>query len=120
MTFFENEGGTGPERRDADRWELLVRRIMAAAAPELERLRNRVTLMGQIDRWNRSLLPMAAVLVLLFGSVLAWPGGEAEAEPADDLLIAEVLVPEPFARWYQTGADYTLAEMVEALEERER
>lgn len=108
-----------PESPDqgTDRWDPLVRRIMVAAAPELARLRAQGTIVGQMDRWTRPLLPLAATLILVFGSILAWSQARPGAESPDTPLMAEVLVPEPFSLWLEGGASYTLAELAEALPE---
>ena len=105
------------DRGMADPWDSLVRRIMTAAGPELERLRKRVTLTGQFDRWMRSLMPLAAALILVLGFSLAWVGSDPAGEAAEAPLIAEALVPEQLGLWLEAGASFTLAEFVEVLEE---
>lgn len=102
-----------------DRWEALVRRILAAAAPELARLRIRKTLAGQVGDWTRPLLPLAALLIVVFGSLLAWVS-RAEADPVSEApFLAEVLMPDSLVLWLEGGAYLTLAELVGALEEDE-
>lgn len=106
----------GPESPGPDRWEFLVRRIMEAAAPELARLRRRRTVVGQVDEWTRTLLPLAAVLILVFGSILAWSAGRVEGESGEYPLMAEALVPEAVGLWLEAGAHLTLEEFMKALE----
>ncbi len=106
-----------PLQGRTDRWDPLVRRIMVAAGPELARLRAQATVAGQMDRWTRPLLPLAAALILVFGSILAWAEPGPGAQDPDAPLMAEVLVPEPFSLWLESGASYTLAELAEALPE---
>ena len=122
MVIFPKKGGVEiPPSHETGQWEPLVRRIMNAAGPELARLRNRMTLTGQFDRWTRPLLPLAAALILVFGSILALAGvKEASPELAEAPLMAEVLVPEPLSLWLEAGVKFSLAELVEALEEGER
>ena len=117
VLFPENDGSGGPDPFATDPLESLVRRILEAAGPELERLRHRVTLAGQIDLWTGALLPLAAALILVFGSTLAWVGTDAALDAAESPLIAEALVPEQLGLWLEAGASFTLAEFVEVLEE---
>ena len=112
-----SDSGTAADRGRADPWDSLVRRILTAAGPELERLRKRATLTGQFDLWMRSLVPLAAALILVFGSALAWVGSDPTAEGAEAPLIAEALVPEQLGLWLEAGASFTLAEFVDVLEE---
>jgi hypothetical protein len=105
-----------PRLAEADRWDTLVRRIMGAADPELARLRARRTLGGQVGEWTRPLLPLAALLILAFGSLLAWVGTEEVDQTSDTPLMAEVLLPSPLVFWVGAGARLTLDEIVEALE----
>jgi len=94
----------------------LVLRIMKAAEPELDRLRARTTMAGQFGAWTRPLLPMAALLMVAFGSLLAWVG-RGEANPVSDTpLMAEVLMPDPLVLWVEAGVGLTLEEVVSALE----
>jgi len=110
----------GPRLQEEDRWENLVRRILVAGDPELARLRGRRTLGGQVGEWTRPLLPLAALLIVAFGSLLAWVG-TAEAGPSVDApFLAEVLMPDPLVLWVQADAAFTLDEIVEALEGGER
>ncbi|MGW8268603.1 MAG: hypothetical protein ACWGSQ_19720, partial [Longimicrobiales bacterium] len=75
---------------------------------------------GQVGEWTRPLLPLAALLIVAFGSLLAWVG-TAEADPAADApLLAEVLMPDPLVLWVQADARLTLDEIVEVLEGVER
>jgi hypothetical protein len=115
-----HDGGHGTQQSGQEvRWDPLVRRILVAAGPELDRLRKKVSLVAQFDLWTRPLLPLAAALILFFGSALFWPWGESELEAEDLPLLAEVLVPEPLGMWLETGERYTLAEFVQSLEEVE-
>jgi len=118
MVFMAGVGGGlgGPQGLDP-KWDPLVQRIMIAAAPELARLRDGVTLVGQFRSWTRPLLPMAAAMALLFGSLLAWIGPGGVLEFADPPHIAEALVPEPIGFWLEGGNAPTLHELVESLEE---
>ncbi len=119
MVRFQDDGRGTDGSVQRDHWDPLVRRILIAAGPELDRLRKRISLIGQFDLWTRPLLPLAAALILLFGSALVWQESESELDAEDFPLLAEVLVPEPMGMWLETGEQYTLAELVLALEEVE-
>lgn len=120
MSISQKCGGEeGSRFGEENRWDGLVHRIMVAAGPELARLRAKRTLGGQVGAWTRPLLPLAAVLILAFGSLLAWVG-TAEADPAVDApLMAEVLMPDPLVLWVRAGVGLTLDEIVSALERGE-
>lgn len=120
----------GLERETAER-EALVARIMAAAAPELERrgsgvvpLRAAPGALGVLSQWSRPILAAAAVVGLLSTGVLRWtPGSEtgtgavAEAETA---LLPEVLgLPTTVATWLDEGRAPTTMDLVLAMEEGE-
>jgi len=61
------------------------------------RLRARPTVSGQVQAWTRSLLPLAALLILAFGSLLAWVGIRGgRGRPAETPPLAHVLMPAPW------------------------
>ena len=116
----------GVDRETAER-EALVARIMAAAAPELERrgsgvipIRKARGALGVLSQWSRPILAAAAVVGLLSTGVLRWtPGSEAgtvvEAETA---LLPEVLgLPSTVATWLDEGRAPTRMDLVLAMEE---
>ena len=116
------EGRNGPDSPGTrgHQWDALVGRIMVSAGPELARLRARHSLRGQVEAWTGPLLPLAAVLILAFGSLFAWVGADPTEVSQEAPLMAEVLVPEALVFWLEAGARLTLEEMVAALEEGER
>lgn len=111
--------------------EALVARIMAAAAPELERrgsgvvpLRAATGALGILSQWSRPILAAAAVVGLLSTGVLRWtPGAGAGAggEPETDVaLLPEVLgLPGTVATWLDEGRAPTTMDLVLAMEEGE-
>lgn len=115
LDHFRRGGGGGGGRPDCD-WEPLVRRIMAAAEPELARLRERMTLLRQIDLWSRWVLPIAAGLIMVFGSLLVWAEQAGVLPDSDSPLLAEIVVPEGLDQWLQSDEELTLHELVEVLE----
>lgn len=111
----------------AEEREALVARIMAAAAPELERrgsgvlpIRGAPGALGILSQWTRPILAAAALVGLLSTGVLQWsPAAEtasvAEAEPA---LLPEVLgLPSTVATWLDEGRSPTTMDLVLAMEE---
>ncbi len=117
--------------QDAREREALVARIMAAAAPELERrgsgvvpIREGAGALGVLSQWTRPILAAAAVVGLLSTGVLQWTPGpgtgtmaEAETEAA---LLPEVLgLPTTVATWLDEGRAPTTMELVLAMEEGE-
>ncbi len=102
---------------EAGQWEGLVRRIMMAAGPELARRRRERTLLLQFEEWSRPVYSAAALLILIFGSVLVL-ASRAEVEgAADGPLIVEAVLPNPLSLWLEMGTQPTLVEMVNAFEE---
>lgn len=110
------ESGNRGTSSEPDRWEALVRRITTAASFELARRRSKESLTQIFAGWSRRLIPAAAVVAALSGSLLGVWGlegpGSTEASPT----LAQALTPEPLALWYETTSQPTLVEMVSALE----
>ena len=71
---------------------------------------------GCHGRWSRRLIPAAAVVVALSGTLLGVHGlgvtGTDETSPT----LAEAITPEPLAFWFHATDEPTLVEMVSALE----
>ena len=94
-------------RRDAERWDALLRRTRAAAAPELARRRFASGPTAPLARWVRPALAMAAALVLAFGGALAMAGEHPAAQPlaaAAEPTVGEGMgVPTELAGWVEGG-----------------
>jgi hypothetical protein len=98
-------------------YERLVRRIMAAAAPELARRAMPQTTLALLGGWARPLLAAAAVVAVLAGGVLA--ATERDGPAAGGHTVAEALgVPSPAAAWLEEGREPTRADLVLAMEGR--
>lgn len=114
MSHEPTDLGALDPRRDAERWEALLRRTRAAAAPELARRRFAAGPAAPLARWVRPALAMAAALVVAFAGVLAY-AGEPATQPS--ALAAEPGVsdglglPVALAGWVE-GADGARAEQV--------
>ena len=118
---------------DAREREALVARIMAAAAPELERrgsgvvpMRPGAGALGTLAQWTRPILAAAAVVGLLSTGVLQWSPGAGSrsgaeavaAAEADPALLPEVLgLPSTVATWLDEGRAPTAMDLVLAMEE---
>ena len=94
-------------RRDAERWEALLRRTRAAAAPELARRRFAAGPVAPLARWVRPALAMAAALVLAFAGVLALAGERPAAQPlasaAEPGVGEGIGLPVELAGWVEAG-----------------
>lgn len=95
------------------RWEELVARIMERAGPILE-ARQQLTLAATLSGWRRPVLASAAGLAAAAVAVLMLlPGGDV----AQEVSLAEVVMPLPVAAWIDGGYAPTAGELVLALEE---
>ena len=83
-----------PER-EPDRWEALLRRTRAAAAGELARRALAAGPAGQLARWVRPALAMAASLVIAAAGMLALAG--RAPEPASTVPGVAEAMGVPFA-----------------------
>ncbi len=106
-------------RRDPASWERLVRRITAAAAPELARRAAEADVprgvLVLLSEWRRPALSAAAALAAAAATVLLLAGGPAAAGTAPG--IADALgSPDPVAAWVESDAPPSLEELVAALE----
>lgn len=106
-----------PSRRDPARWDRLVRAIMAAAGPELER---RAAIVGPViwlARFARPALAAAALIALASAAVLH-AGTRSVVSPAvAPAGVAEALaVPSPVAAWLAGNRSPTTSDVLAAVE----
>lgn len=102
--------------RDPVRHARAVRRIMDAATLPLAARRSRITPMGQVTRWWRPMLAMAAAFALAAIGVLTQvtPATAASREAG----IAEALgIPTAVATWMTAGDTPSGAQIFAAFEE---
>lgn len=97
--------------------ERLVRRVMAAAGPELRRRAAGSTPLMLLGAWARPVLAAAAVVAVLAAGVLAATERGAESAPAGSVVDA-LGVPAPAADWLAEGREPTAADLVLAMERR--
>ena len=111
-------GGTGGQGtgEQPDRWEELARRINVAAAFELARRRSEDSVTLVFARWNRRLIPAAAVVVALSGTLPGDHGLSVTETDETSPTLAEAMTPGPLALWFHATNEPTLVEMVSALE----
>lgn len=83
-----------PERRSPGYWHRFEHRVLTSALPALARRRRaaRVTVSHVVDSWSRLLVP-AAVAAAVVAAVFV---GEPVEEPADQVVMGEAEVDEPF------------------------
>lgn len=102
---------------DRLRFERVVRRVMTAAAPELERRTALYAPLVLLGAWARPVLAAAAVVAVLAGSVLVMT--ERDGAPEASQVTAEDLgVPAPASEWLAEGREPTKADLVLAMERR--
>ncbi|HEY7471792.1 MAG TPA: hypothetical protein VIE68_05525 [Gemmatimonadota bacterium] len=107
--------------RDSERWESMVRAIVARATPILDGYRDR----GPADllaAWLRPTLAAAAVVSALAIGALAAVSREPDTgvTPATIGLGDALGYPAPVTTWVSTGQPPTIEELVVAMEERNR
>lgn len=98
-------------------FQRLVRRVMTAAGPELERRAASQTTLALLGVWARPMLAAAAVVAVLAGGVLvATDRGHGAEQPA--MIVDALGVPTPAADWLAEGREPTKADLVVAMERR--
>lgn len=97
---------------DRERFDLLVDRITAAAAPELARRRLHQTVWWQLSAWRKPVLAvgMALILTLLVSGQFRTPTDEAEVM-ADDIALA-LGVPSAMSDWSGAGSTQGTAQLL--------
>jgi hypothetical protein len=99
---------------DPLRFDRLVRRITAAAAPELARRRLLPGPLLLLTEWTRPTLAAAAMVLLLAGSALFGPLRPGGTEP--ESIAIGVGVPFPVEVWLETGQAPPIDELVYGIE----
>jgi hypothetical protein len=99
---------------DPNRWESLVARIMAEARPWLDARRREATLAGTLAGWRRPVIAVAGGLAAAALATLLLLPGDGGAE---EVAIAEVMVPWSVAAWIEGSYAPTMEELVAAVEE---
>lgn len=109
--------GAAPEldpETDPKRWESLVARIMAEARPLLDARRREATLASTLAGWRRPVIAAAGGLAAAaLATLLLLPGDSG----AEEVAIAEVMVPWSVAAWIEGSYAPTMEELVAAVEE---
>ena len=97
-------------------YERLIRRILAAAEPELARRAPDVGPLALVAGWARPTLTAAAIIAALALGALAATERHA-AEPLDTVVDA-LGVPAPAAQWLEYGREPSTSDLVLAMENR--
>lgn len=105
--------------RDEAHFEGLVSGIMKDAEPELERRRQRLTVVAQVGQWWRPLLAAAAIIIAVSLGTL-WRLGETSGTVSGTVQesgIEETLgVPAQMARWVRADQLPSTSELLETIE----
>ncbi len=101
---------------DRERFEGVVRAIVAAAGPELMRRRARAGVMTQIALWSRPLLAAAAIAGLVAAAALARVRPAPSAAGSEVGIAEAVGVPQRIARWVRGEEEPDPADLLVALE----
>jgi hypothetical protein len=104
--------------RDREGFERAVGRIMNRAALPLTARRARLTAVGQVTRWWRPMLALAAALTVAAIGVLTQVSPATSATEARESGVAEAIgIPTTLAVWMAADATPTAAQVYTALEE---
>ena len=99
---------------DPNRWEALVARILAEAQPMLDARRRHVSLVATLAGWRRPVITTASGLAAAAVATLLLLPGDGGAE---EVAMAEVMVPWSVAAWIEGSYAPTVEELVEAVQE---
>ena len=99
---------------DPNRWEALVARIRAEAQPLLDARRRQSTLVGILAGWRRPVIAAASGLAAAAVATLMLLPSDGGAE---EVAMAEVMVPWSVAAWIEGSYAPTVEELVVAVEE---
>lgn len=106
---------------DPARWEAAVRRMVAAAGPELERRAALQSPVLVLARWRRPVLSAAATVALLASAAIltrARNGATTEgAAITAEATVAGVLFPAEMSDWLAGGEVESVTALVQALED---
>lgn len=97
-----------------NRWEALVARIVAEAQPILDARRRRSSLVGTLAGWRHPVIAAAGGLAAAAVATLVLLPGDGGAE---EVAMAEVMVPWSVAAWIEGSYAPTVEELVEAVQE---
>lgn len=99
---------------DAPRYEQLVRRILDAASPELDRRARQAGPLALVVGWARPTLAAAAVIAALALGILS--AVERSGPELVDVMAVSPGVPAPAAEWLEAGREPTASDLVLAME----
>lgn len=103
--------------QDAERFDGVVRSIMAAAGPTLAARRSRAGVFGQVGLWWRPLLAAAAITGIVALAALARIEDSAQPSLAPTGLAEALGVPDQIAEWVRSDQAPTPAELLVGQEE---
>jgi hypothetical protein len=98
---------------DARAYERLVRRVMDAAAPELERRARRTGPLGIVTAWARPTLAAASIVAAFAAGALLSTDRTGPMVPGS---VEALGVPDPAAEWLEDGREPDAGDLVLAME----
>ena len=99
----------------AERWEALVGKINAEAAPILQARRRAASLSSTLSTWRRPIMTASVSLVAAaIGALILLP---ADRTGDDESTLADAVLPWSLAAWMDGSHTPTFEELVEAVEE---
>ena len=102
--------------RDQVGYERLIRRILAAAEPELARRAGQASPIALVAGWARPTLAAAAIIaVVALGALKTSERGQPR--PTESM-VETLGVPAPAADWLEDGREPTASDLVLAMERR--
>jgi hypothetical protein len=106
--------------RDPERFERTVGRIMDRAALPLAARRTRLSAVGQVTRWWRPMLAVAAALAIAAIGVLTQVSPASPAAATPEPGVAEAIgIPTTVATWMVSAETPTAAQVYTAFEEEQ-
>jgi hypothetical protein len=101
---------------EAERFEEIVGRIGASAAPALAARRAQASVFGQVAGWWRPLLAAASIAGIVSAATLALVQGSALESEAEIGVAEAIGVPEQIAQWVRSDESPDPSELLIALE----
>lgn len=103
----------GALQLESAEYEALVARIMAAAAPELDRRAARLEPAILLEAWWRPILAFAATIVVIAAATFAWTAQPLAPEGSQAVTLAEEMgVPTPVASWVTENREPTTEDLL--------
>lgn len=97
-------------------YERRIRRVMEAAAPELERRARAARPLALVAAWARPTIAAAAVIIAVAAGALFATERQPDSFAEADSMVEALGVPAPAAEWLEAGREPTASDLVLAME----